>query len=47
MQQTENGVEIATIDPVASMQAIENPTLTEISEQVRVKLKEAIDRLED
>ena len=47
VQQTENGVEIAAIDPVASMQAIENPTLTEISEQVRVKLKEAIDRLED
>jgi len=47
VQQTENGVEIAAIDPVSSMQAIENPTLTEISEQVRVKLKEAIDRLED
>ncbi|AFY96927.1 DUF302 domain-containing protein [Chamaesiphon minutus] len=47
VQQTENGVEIAAIDPVASMQAVENPTLKEISEQVRVKLEEAIDRLED
>lgn len=47
VQQTENGVEIAAVDPVASMQAIENSALEEISEQVRVKLKAAIDFLEN
>jgi uncharacterized protein (DUF302 family) len=47
VQQIENGVEIAAIDPIASMQAIENSTLKEISEQVRVKLKAAIEHLEN
>jgi len=47
VQQTENGVEVAAIDPIVSMQAIENSTLKEISEQVRVKLKAAIEHLEN
>jgi uncharacterized protein (DUF302 family) len=47
VQQTEIGVEVAAIDPIASMQAIDNPTLKEISEQVRGKLKVAIDDLEN
>jgi uncharacterized protein (DUF302 family) len=47
VQQTENGVEVAAVDLVASMQAIENPMLKEISEQVRVSLKEAINHLEN
>lgn len=37
--------EIAAIDPVASMQAIENPGLKRAAEQVRGKLKRVIDRL--
>ncbi|MBW4623370.1 MAG: DUF302 domain-containing protein [Cyanosarcina radialis HA8281-LM2] len=45
VQQTTAGVEVAAVDPMASMQAIENPDLKEIAEQVRAKLKAAIDSL--
>ncbi len=38
-------VEVAAIDPLASMQAVDNPKLAEVGEQVRVKLKAAIDSL--
>lgn len=38
-------IEVAAIDPVASMQAIENPKLRDIAEQVQVKLKKVIDNL--
>jgi uncharacterized protein (DUF302 family) len=38
------GVEVSAVDPVASMQAIENPKLAEIAEQVRAKLRSVIDR---
>ncbi len=37
--------EIAAIDPVASMQAIHNPRLTEAAKQVGAKLKNAIGEL--
>jgi uncharacterized protein (DUF302 family) len=37
--------EIAAIDPVASMQAIDNLALKHAAEQVRAKLKGVIDRL--
>ncbi len=36
-------VEIAAIDPVASMQAIDNPGLKEIAEEIRQKLRRAVD----
>src|SRR4030043_1990984 len=39
----EGRVEIAAIDPVASMQAIENPELRDIAEQVQAKLKRVIE----
>jgi hypothetical protein len=39
------GVEIAAVDPVASMQAIENPKLAEIAGQVRSKLRDVIERM--
>jgi len=46
VQEAENGqVEIAAIDPVASMQAIENPSLAEVAQLVRSKLQEVIGRL--
>lgn len=45
VQQTTAGVEVAAVDPIASMQAIENPGLKEIAEQIRTKLKAAIDSL--
>jgi uncharacterized protein (DUF302 family) len=34
--------EVAAIDPVASMQAIENPELKRAAEQVRAKLKRVV-----
>lgn len=45
VHQTGAGVEVAAVDPMASMQAIENPDLQGIAEQVRVKLKAVIDSL--
>jgi uncharacterized protein (DUF302 family) len=38
-------VEVAAIDPVASMAAVDNPKLREVGEQVRAKLKAVIDNL--
>ena len=38
-------IEIAAIDPVASMAAIDNPKLRDVGEQVRAKLKAVIDNL--
>jgi len=37
--------EIAAIDPIASMQAIQNPGLRDIAEQVQAKLKMVVDNL--
>jgi len=39
------GTEVAAIDPVASMQAVNNPKLGEVGEQVREKLKRVIESL--
>jgi len=41
------GVEVAAIDPVASMQAVDNPQLAKVGEQVREKLKRVIESLSD
>jgi uncharacterized protein (DUF302 family) len=41
----EGSIEVAAIDPVASMRAIENPNLKGIAEQVREKLKKVVDSL--
>ncbi len=38
-------IEVAAIDPVASMRAIENPALQQAAGQVRVKLEKVIARL--
>jgi uncharacterized protein (DUF302 family) len=45
VQEKEEGVEVAAVDPLASMQAIENQSLQGIAEQVRTKLKAVIDSL--
>jgi len=46
VQEAEGGeMEIAAIDPIASMQAIENPNLEQIAQQVRSKLKVVIDKV--
>jgi uncharacterized protein (DUF302 family) len=38
-------VEVAAVDPVASMQAIQNPLLGELAEEVSNKLKKVIQQL--
>lgn len=46
VQETEdNYVEVAAVDPVSSMQAIDNPQLAEIATTIRKKLKSVIDKL--
>tara|TARA_R110002072_G_scaffold87601_4_gene197613 strand:- start:1106 stop:1492 length:387 start_codon:yes stop_codon:yes gene_type:complete len=45
VQQTENGVEIAAVDPVASMKAVENKDLEGIANEIQSKLRAAIDSL--
>ena len=39
---SEGKVEIAAVDPVVSMKAVENPTLLEIANQVQEKLRKVI-----
>jgi uncharacterized protein (DUF302 family) len=41
----EETVEVAVIDPVASMQAVENQSLSELAAEVRQKLSNVIDRI--
>jgi uncharacterized protein (DUF302 family) len=41
----DGGVEVAAVDPAASMQAVDNPKLARIAETVRDKLKHVIDTL--
>lgn len=38
-------MEVAAIDPVASMQAVENPALLQVAEEVRSKLKKVTEGL--
>jgi uncharacterized protein (DUF302 family) len=46
VQETEDGtVEIAAIDPVASMQSVQNESLGEIATTVRSKLKQVIENV--
>ena len=46
VQETDDGkIEVAAVDPVASMEAIENSDLADIADQVQKKLKRVIDQL--
>jgi uncharacterized protein (DUF302 family) len=46
VQETGTGaVEVAAVDPIASMQAIENPALAEIALEVQARLKRVVDNL--
>ena len=46
VQDTEDGkVEVSAVDPIASMQAIENTELGDIANQVQAKLKKVINNL--
>jgi uncharacterized protein (DUF302 family) len=44
-QHIDGNVEVSAVDPIASMQAIENPKLRDVAEQVRAKLKKVIHNL--
>jgi len=46
VQQHEGGaIEVSAVDPVASMQAIQNPSLAEVAKEVQAKLKRVVDSL--
>jgi uncharacterized protein (DUF302 family) len=45
VQETTGGVEVAAVDPIASMAAVENPKLAEVAKQVQAKLKKVIENL--
>ena len=47
MQEIDGGVEIAAMDPVASMRAIENSKLGDIANEIQGKLRSAVDRVKD
>ncbi len=42
---SDGDVEVAAIDPIASMQAVDNPELRKVAEEVRARLKRIIDSL--
>jgi len=41
---TKGGAEVSAIDPVASMAAIDNPTLKRVAETVREMLRSAVEK---
>ena len=46
VQEIEGGrVEVAAIDPVASMQAVSNPALKDVAEKIQAKLKKVIENI--
>jgi uncharacterized protein (DUF302 family) len=45
VQETEQGTEIAAVDPIASMAAVDNPELGDIAGSVRELLKQVIERV--
>lgn len=45
VQEVEGGIEVAAVDPVASMAAVDNPALGGVAQQVQGMLKRVIDHL--
>jgi uncharacterized protein (DUF302 family) len=45
VQETDGGTEVAAIDPLASMQAVDNESLAEVGRKVREMLVRVIERL--
>lgn len=45
LREVDGGVEVSAIDPVASMQAIDNPELQALAGQVRDLLKQAVEAI--
>ncbi|MEW6585386.1 MAG: DUF302 domain-containing protein [Nitrospirota bacterium] len=44
-EHSEGSVEVAAIDPIASMMAIDNPKLADVAKQVQAKLKKVVESL--
>jgi uncharacterized protein (DUF302 family) len=44
-ESAEGNIEVSAVDPIASMQAVQNPDLQEIAEQVQAKLRSVITSL--
>jgi len=42
-----NVIEVAAVDPIASMMAIENPELSKIAAEIKIKLERVIESLHD
>ncbi|OGU52153.1 MAG: hypothetical protein A2006_00520 [Ignavibacteria bacterium GWC2_35_8] len=45
IEQEENKIEVAAVDPVSPMQVVENVNLSSIAEEIKTKLKKAVDSL--
>jgi uncharacterized protein (DUF302 family) len=45
IQERGGGVEVSAVDPVASMQAIDNPGLTDVAKEVQARLKRVVESL--
>ncbi len=45
LQERENGVEVAAIDPIASMSAVNNEKVTEVAKKIHDKLQNVIQSL--
>lgn len=45
VQQVDDGVEVAVVDPLASMQAVDNKDLAGIATEIQAKLKSVIESL--
>ena len=45
VQEHPRGVEVSAVDPIASMQAIENPDLAELAKEVQSKLRRVVSGL--
>jgi uncharacterized protein (DUF302 family) len=45
LEKANGQIEVAAIDPIASMQAIANPQLQSIADQIQVKLKKVVESL--
>lgn len=45
VEQSENNIEISAVDPVSSMQAVDNNSLNDIASEIQSKLKKVINNL--
>lgn len=45
VQEKDGGIEVAAVDPVASMAAVDNPALQDIAQEVRSRLRKVIQAL--